>query len=113
MDSDDDGFPKQGGEPLELGDEFDSDDGDADADADDSKQDAMRQPLKGNMSGKGNDKADGAKQVSEIKGTKVENQPFDLAVDVDDSEEIDSDEEDDQVNVDVNVQSSKAQMAGQ
>ena len=37
MDSDDDGFPKQGGEPLELGDEFDSDDGDADADADDSK----------------------------------------------------------------------------
>ena len=100
MESDDDGFPKQGGEALELGDDFDSDDENGDADA---KQDAMRQPIKGNMSGKGNEKGDGAKQVSEIKGTKVENQPFDLAVDVDDSEEIDSDEEDDQVNVDVNV----------
>ena len=34
----------------------------------------------------------------------MENQPFDLAVDVNDSEEIESDEEDDEVNVDVNVQ---------
>lgn len=33
----------------------------------------------------------------------MENQPFDLAVDVNDSEEIESDEEDDEVNVDVNV----------
>lgn len=39
-----------------------------------------------------------------MKGEKVENQPFDLAVDVNDSEEIESDEEDDEVNVDVNVQ---------
>lgn len=38
-----------------------------------------------------------------MKGEKVENQPFDLAVDVNDSEEIESDEEDDEVNVDVNV----------
>lgn len=36
----------------------------------------------------------------------MDNQPFDLAVDVDDSEEIDSEEEEDQVNVDVNVQAS-------
>jgi hypothetical protein len=33
----------------------------------------------------------------------VENQPFDLAVDVNDSEEIESDEEEDEVNVDVNL----------
>lgn len=38
-----------------------------------------------------------------MKGQKVENQPFDLAVDVNDSEEIESDEEEDEVNVDVNV----------
>jgi hypothetical protein len=35
-----------------------------------------------------------------VKGEKVENQPFDLAVEVNDSEEIESDEEDDEVNVD-------------
>jgi hypothetical protein len=34
-------------------------------------------------------------------------------VDVDDSEEIDSDEEDDHVNVDVNVQPSAGQKAAQ
>jgi len=41
----------------------------------------------------------GAKAV-DVKGAKVEDQPFDLAVDVNDSEEIDSDEEEDEVNVD-------------
>lgn len=34
-----------------------------------------------------------------MKGQKVENQPFDLAVEVNDSEEIDSDEEEDEVHV--------------
>jgi hypothetical protein len=34
-----------------------------------------------------------------VKGEKVENQPFDLAVEVNDSEEIDSEEEDDEVHV--------------
>ena len=34
-----------------------------------------------------------------MKGEKVENQPFDLAVEVNDSEEIDSEEEDDEVHV--------------
>lgn len=34
----------------------------------------------------------------EVKGEKLENQPYDLAVDVNDSEEIESDEEDDEVN---------------
>ena len=46
MDSEDDGFPKQGGEALELGDDFDSDDQDADdGDGDGEPQeskDAMR-----------------------------------------------------------------------
>ena len=108
MDSDDDGFPKQGGEALEIGDEFESDEEGGDNDA---KNDAMRQPMK-NMASANADKADGAKADAEVKGQKVENQPFDLAVDVDDSEEIDSDEEEDQVNVDVNVQPNKNQMVG-
>ena len=33
----------------------------------------------------------------EVKGEKLENQPYDLAVDVNDSEEIESDEDDDEV----------------
>ena len=109
MDSEDDGFPKQGGEALEIGDDFDSeDDGGDDAEV---KQDAMRQPMKSNLGASGKDKA--AEGIADVKGQKVDNQPFDLAVDVDDSEEIDSDEEEDQVNVDVNVNAQKAQIAGQ
>ena len=34
-----------------------------------------------------------------MKGEKLENQPYDLAVDVNDSEEIESEEEDDEVNM--------------
>jgi hypothetical protein len=34
-----------------------------------------------------------------VKGQAVENQPFDLAVEVNDSEEIDSDEDEDEVNL--------------
>ena len=34
-----------------------------------------------------------------MKGAAVDNQPYDLAVDVNDSEEIESDEEQDEVNV--------------
>lgn len=41
--------------------------------------------------------------ISDETGKQVDDQPFDLAVDVNDSEEIDSDEEEDEVNVDVNV----------
>lgn len=94
MDSDDDGFAKQGGEALDLNDD----------DLDDSEQDESsdaepnRKPLGGFAAHQG-----------EEKGQKVENQPFDVAVDVDDSEEIESDEEDDEVNVDVNVGASATQ----
>ncbi len=36
---------------------------------------------------------------SDVKGHQVENQPFDLAVEVNDSEEVESDEDEDEVNV--------------
>lgn len=41
-------------------------------------------------------KKDG-KDGKEVKGEKLENQPYDLAVDVNDSEEIESEEDDDEV----------------
>ena len=95
-----DNFAKQGGEALEIGDEFDSED---EGEVPSSGQDAMRQPMKSNIAAQGSaQKAAG--KPAEVKGAKVEDQPFDLAVDVNDSEEIDSDEEEDEVNVDVNVQ---------
>jgi hypothetical protein len=104
MESDDenDGFPKQGGEALEIGDEFDSEE-----EADQmpgASNDAMRQPMKANIAASSSAAGAGAAKAGDVKGAKVENQPFDIAVDVNDSEEIDSDEEEDEVNVDVNVQ---------
>ena len=54
----------------------------------------MRQPMKGNAAAAAGEGGK-AGENAEVKGTKVDNQPFDLAVDVDDSEEIDSDEEED------------------
>lgn len=45
-------------------------------------------------------KKDSGQKKPEVKGEKLENQPYDLAVDVNDSEEIESDddEDEDQVN---------------
>ena len=63
-------------------------------------------------SGAGQQKAGPDGKPPDVKGQKVENQPFDLAVDVNDSEEIDSEEEEDEVNVDVNV-NANAQRAAQ
>ena len=97
---DDDGFPKQGGDALEIGDEFDSEEEADEMPA--SQNDAMRKPMKANIATSST--GAGAKPA-EVKGKQVDDQPFDLAVDVNDSEEIDSDEEEDEVNVDVNVQS--------
>ena len=56
-----------------------------------------------------------AAQQKEVKGEKLENQPYDLAVDVNDSEEIESEEEDDEVNMnDVGrAQQNAGQTAGQ
>ena len=100
MDSDDgDGFPKQGGEALEIGDEFDSEEeGD---DMPSAAPDAMRQPMKANIAASSGPGAGAGAKAAEVKGKQVEDQPFDLAVDVNDSEEIDSDEEEDEVNMDV------------
>ena len=96
--SDDDGFPKHGGEALQIDNEFD----DSEEEKSD-EEDSNRQPMQMNQAAKKPAGADG--KPADVQGAKVENQPFDLAVDVNDSEEIDSDEEEDEVNVDVNVPS--------
>lgn len=64
---DDDGFPKQGGEALEIGDEFDSEE-EADQ-MPSSGNDAMRQPMKANIAT--NSQATGAKPA-EVKGKQVD-----------------------------------------
>ena len=99
MDSDDDGFPKQGGEALQIDHEFD--DSEEEADDNESEEDLGTRPAMqiNNVAKASGIGADG--KPADVKGQKVENQPFDLAVDVNDSEEIDSDEEEDEVNVDI------------
>ena len=104
MDSDDDnGFARKGGEALDLGEGEEFSDSEEDDDAP-----PMRKPMpQTKNTGTGNnvrkpDPRDAAKG-GQVKGQKVDNQPFDLAVDVNDSEEIESDEEEDEVNVDMNV----------
>ena len=44
-------------------------------------------------------KASPPKPGENVKGEQIDNQPFDLAVEVNDSEELESDEEDDEVNM--------------
>ena len=101
MDSDEDDFPKQGGEALEIGDDFDSEEEGDEMPA--ASSDAMRQPMKANIATSAQASGSGAKpKAADVKGAKVDDQPFDLAVDVNDSEEIDSEEEEDEVNVDMN-----------
>lgn len=62
---DDDGFPKQGGEALEIGDEFDSEE-EADQ-MPSAANDAMRQPMKAT-----NSQATGAKPAADVKGKQVD-----------------------------------------
>jgi|SaaInl59LU_5_DNA_1037362.scaffolds.fasta_scaffold21237_2 hypothetical protein len=93
MDSDDDqqDFAKGNGEALNL--ENNDDDEFNDSEDVDEPEDDEDVPQK---------KSSGAKAgmpPKEVKGEKLENQPYDLAVDVNDSEEIESDEEDDEVNM--------------
>ena len=100
MTESDDGFPKQGGtEALEIGDDFDSEEEPDDQESDTQNRQNMQIP---ESKAKATEAASGAKPA-DVKGQKVDNQPFDLAVDVNDSEEIDSDEEEDEVNVEVNT----------
>lgn len=108
MDSDDDGFPKQGGEALDMGEDFDSEE----EPDDDPRPIQKHVPQQKNQAQqqqqrKPDPKPVGGKPGQQVKGQIVENQPFDLAVDVNDSEEIESDEEDDEVNLDVNVQQKR------
>lgn len=91
MDSDGDDrqeFDKQGGDALNLDGEGDAFNDSEDVDEPEDDEDVPQK------------KGSGAKvPPKEVKGEKLENQPYDLAVDVNDSEEIESDEEDDEVNM--------------
>ena len=96
MDSDDDDqqeFAPKGGEALDLenNDDAFNDSEDVDEPEEDEEDDAPQAQSSGA-------KASGM-PPKEVKGEKLENQPYDLAVDVNDSEEIESDEEDDEVNM--------------
>ena len=108
MDSDNEedqpGFPKQGGDALDLDDDDggfapndseEVDEGDDDDDEDMVMPDQM--PEKKGSGSKVPPLAAGPPK--DVKGDKLENQPYDLAVDVNDSEEIESDEEEDEVNM--------------
>jgi hypothetical protein len=87
MDSDNENpaasFANKGGDQLNLDEEGFNDSDDVDDD----------EQVHGVGSG---DKKTG-KGDKEVKGEKLENQPYDLAVDVNDSEEIESEEDDDEV----------------
>lgn len=66
MDSDDDGFAKQGGDALEIGEEFDSEDEGEPEEVDNTQNDKMRQPM-GAMGADAGDKPTGGKEA-EVKG---------------------------------------------
>jgi len=95
MDSDGDDdqqeFAKQGGDALNLDGDNDAFNDSEDADDIDDEDEAPQKKESGSKSGN--------MPAKEVKGDKLENQPYDLAVDVNDSEEIESDEEDDEVNM--------------
>ena len=94
MDSDGDDqqeFAKQGGDALNLDGDNDAFNDSEDADDIDDEDDAPQKKGSGSKSGN--------MPAKDVKGDKLENQPYDLAVDVNDSEEIESDEEDDEVNM--------------
>ncbi|CDW77990.1 intraflagellar transport protein 46 homolog [Stylonychia lemnae] len=109
MDSDEDegNFARQGGQAIDLEGDFDSEeevDDEMDDDDDEmpqpqqqvQQQPPRQQPPKQQPQQKG---PSPGKKPGDVKGQVVDNQPFDLAVEVNDSEEIDSDEEGDEVHV--------------
>ena len=101
MDSDDDGFAKQGGEALDIGGVDDSEEENDDESGEEMPTQAQNKPISSGQKPAGGN--------PEVKGQKIDNQPFDLAVDVNDSEEIESEEEEDRMNVDMDVGPSAAQ----
>ena len=68
MDSEEDGFAKNGGEALEIGDEFDSEEEGDDMPV--NSGDAMRQPMKANIAA--SSQAPGGAKPADVKGKKVE-----------------------------------------
>jgi len=80
---------------MDNGDEFAQDGGEAlnlDEDFNDSEEASMDDHVPIPKGGKAPGPA------GKVEGQKLDNQPYDLAVDVNDSEEIESDEEEDEVN---------------
>jgi hypothetical protein len=94
MDSDDDQqeFAPKGGEALDLENNDDAFNDSEDVDEPEEDEDEDHKKLSSGAKA-------GGMPPKEVKGEKLENQPYDLAVDVNDSEEIESDEEDDEVNM--------------
>lgn len=86
-------FSKQGGEALNLDDNEGFNDSEEVDDVEDDDQ------VEATKKDSGPPKPAQQTQQKEVKGEKLENQPYDLAVDVNDSEEIESEEEDDEVNM--------------
>ena len=85
-----DQFANNGGDALNFDNEGMQDSEDVDEeDEDEDPQQNMRQQE--------SRKPEGSGQKANVKGEKLENQPYDLAVSVNDSEEIESDEEEDEV----------------
>lgn len=79
----------KGGEALDLENDFN--------DSEDVEDEEENQMMKAGAKKDGS----GAKIGPDgkvVKGKELENQPYDLAVDVNDSEEVDSEEDDDEVN---------------
>ena len=98
----DDGFGRQDAEEaLEMGQGFDSEEerNDQEEEDDEINNQPLSQPRAAVETQKKDQSAGGQPRV-DLKGAQgVDNQPYDLAVDVNDSEEIESDEEADEVNV--------------
>lgn len=104
MDSDEDDQQfagGRGGEALDLEDDFDSE-GEGEDDEEEEEEEVPQPPVKKPQQNNlqpmtAQQKKSSPGKQGDIKGQHVENQPYDIAVEVNDSEEIDSDEEADEV----------------
>ena len=100
-------FANKGGEALNLDANDDFNDSEDVDDVEEDDNDASKKV----SAAAGAKPAAGGAGEKQVKGEKLENQPYDLAVDVNDSEEIESEEEDDEVNM--NDVGRSAQATGQ
>lgn len=88
-------YPSKG-EALNLENNKDFNDSEDIDDAEDDDENSNDQKPTDNKKNSG---SKGKPDQKDVKGEKLENQPYDLAVDVNDSEEIESEEEDDDVDM--------------